>query len=98
MLFRSSYLACILGVAAAAVYTGPLSDWMTLKLARKNKGVFEPEQRLLGFGICLLVLPASLLLWGVGAAHGVQWFGLIVALCGMDGAAATGKASRIQGG
>ncbi|TKA78380.1 hypothetical protein B0A55_04724 [Friedmanniomyces simplex] len=77
-----SYLSCMLGVIAAALYTGYLSDWMTLKLARRNKGVFEPEQRLWGFAMTTIVLPASLLLWGVGAAHNVHWFGLIVAMCG----------------
>lgn len=77
-----SYVACLLGVIAASLYTGYLSDWMTLKLARRNRGVFEPEQRLWGFALPTIVIPASLLLWGVGAAHGVHWFGLIVAMLG----------------
>lgn len=41
----------------------------------------EPEFRLWPFAACLIVLPASLILWGVGAAHDVHWFGLIVAMC-----------------
>ena len=77
-----SYLAAMVGVIAASFYTGILGDIFTLKLARRNKGVFEPEQRLWGFALLLVVLPASLLLWGVGAAHNVHWFGLIVAMCG----------------
>ncbi|EME39841.1 hypothetical protein DOTSEDRAFT_137260 [Dothistroma septosporum NZE10] len=77
-----SYLACIVGVIAASVYTGYLSDWMAIKLARRNRGIYEPEQRLWAFIICLVVLPASLILWGVGAAHHIHWFGLIVAMCG----------------
>ncbi|KAI7369184.1 MFS general substrate transporter [Hortaea werneckii] len=77
-----SYLSCLLGVIAAAVYTGYFSDWMALKLARRNNGIFEPEHRLWGFALPTLVLPASLILWGVGAAHGVHWFGLIVAMFG----------------
>ncbi|KAK5712154.1 hypothetical protein LTR17_018109 [Elasticomyces elasticus] len=77
-----SYLSAMVGVIAASLYTGYLSDWMTLKLARRNKGVFEPEQRLWGFALTTIVLPASLLLWGVGAANHVHWFGLIVAMCG----------------
>ncbi|KAI7167696.1 MFS general substrate transporter [Hortaea werneckii] len=77
-----SYLSCLLGVIAAALYTGYFSDWMALKLARRNNGIFEPEHRLWGFALPTLVLPASLILWGVGAAHGVHWFGLIVAMFG----------------
>lgn len=41
----------------------------------------EPEQRLWPFAACLIIVPASLILWGVGAAHHVQWFGLIFAMC-----------------
>jgi len=41
-----SYLACLLGVIAGSLFTGYVSDWMTLRLARRNGGVFEPEQRL----------------------------------------------------
>ncbi|GAB1739986.1 hypothetical protein NU219Hw_g4914t1 [Hortaea werneckii] len=77
-----SYLSCLLGVIAAALYTGYFSDWMALKLARRNNGIFEPEHRLWGFALPTLVLPASLILWGVGAAHGIHWFGLIVAMFG----------------
>lgn len=77
-----SYISCLLGVVAAAVYTGYISDWMVLKLARRNKGIYEPEQRLWGFLLPTIVLPASLLLWGVGAAHEIHWFGLMVAMLG----------------
>ena len=61
-----SYLACFLGVIAGSLFTGYVSDWMTLKLTRRNGGIFEPEQRLWGFALTTIVLPASLLLWGVG--------------------------------
>lgn len=61
-----SYLATLIGVIFGALYTGYVNDWMTLKLTRRNKGIFEPEQRLWGFALTTIVLPASLLLWGVG--------------------------------
>lgn len=41
----------------------------------------EAEHRLWPFAACLIIVPASLILWGVGAAHDVHWFGLIVAMC-----------------
>jgi serine/threonine kinase 16 len=41
----------------------------------------EAEQRLWPFLACLILVPGSLLLWGVGAAHEVHWFGLLVAMC-----------------
>ncbi|KAJ5315971.1 hypothetical protein N7476_006278 [Penicillium atrosanguineum] len=76
-----SYLACILGVAIGSLFTGRFSDWLTIKLARRNGGIMEAEHRLWPFLACLFLVPGSLLLWGVGAAHEVHWFGLIVAMC-----------------
>ncbi|BDD57830.1 hypothetical protein MAP00_003159 [Monascus purpureus] len=75
-----SYVACLLGAFIASIFTGRFSDWLTIKLARRNNGVMEAEHRLWPFALCLFVLPASLILWGVGAAHHVHWFGLIVAM------------------
>ena len=49
-------------------------------MARRNAGVVEAEHRLWLFGLSVVLIPFSLLLWGVGAAHGVHWFGLVFAL------------------
>ena len=74
----------MLGTLGAAIYNGYFSDILAKRLARRNgRGVFEPEYRLPLALILLLVTPASLILWGVGAAHEVHWFGLIVAMCGL---------------
>jgi hypothetical protein len=40
----------------------------------------EAEFRLWPFLFSVIVTPASLILWGVGAAHSVHWFGLIFAM------------------
>ncbi|KAL3465341.1 MFS general substrate transporter [Aspergillus heterothallicus] len=76
-----SYLACCLGVILGSLFTGRFSDWLTIRLARQNGGIMEAEHRLWPFSLCLILVPGSLLLWGVGAAHGVHWFGLLVAMC-----------------
>jgi MFS family permease len=72
-----SYLSCCIGVIIASLISGRLSDWLTIKLARRNNGIMEAEHRLWPFAICVITVPASLILWGVGAQHGVHWFGLI---------------------
>ncbi|KAJ4264492.1 hypothetical protein NW762_005692 [Fusarium torreyae] len=82
-----SYLACCVGTIIAAFVSGRLSDWLTIKLARRNNGIMEAEYRLWPLAICVVGTPASLILWGVGAQHGVHWFGLIFA---MGSLAATG--------
>ncbi|KAI9934478.1 hypothetical protein MW887_000092 [Aspergillus wentii] len=75
-----SYVACCLGTIAGSLFTGRFSDWLTIKLARRNNGIMEAEQRLWPFIACVFILPGSLMLWGVGAAHSVHWFGLIFAM------------------
>ncbi|EHA21536.1 hypothetical protein ASPNIDRAFT_129315 [Aspergillus niger ATCC 1015] len=75
------YLSWPVVFYAGSLFTGRFSDWLTVRLARRNNGVMEAEQRLWPFAICLILVPGSLLLWGVGAAHQVHWFGLIVAMC-----------------
>ncbi|KAK7887455.1 hypothetical protein LTR67_009875 [Exophiala xenobiotica] len=75
-----SYVSTCLGVIVGSYLTGRLSDWLTLKLARRNGGIMEPEQRLWPFALCVVLVPATLLLWGVGAAHHVHWSGLVIAM------------------
>lgn len=82
-LVGTAYTSCLIGVAGGAIYTGYLADKLAIYLARRNKGIKEPEQRIWAFAILPFVVPASLILWGVGAAHGVHWFGLVVAMCGL---------------
>jgi hypothetical protein len=75
-----SYLSCVVGVIIGSLTSGHLSDWLTIKLARRNNGVMEAEHRLWPFATCLIMVPGSLILWGVGAANHVHWFGLIFAM------------------
>ncbi|ESZ93039.1 hypothetical protein SBOR_6560 [Sclerotinia borealis F-4128] len=75
-----SYVSPLLGVACASFYSGVIGDRIVLWLARRNKGVLEAEHRLWLFSVSIIFIPGSLLLWGVGAAHHVHWFGLIVAM------------------
>ncbi|CAK7202014.1 hypothetical protein SEUCBS139899_004732 [Sporothrix eucalyptigena] len=75
-----SYVAPLVGTIVGAAFTGRLSDWLTIRLARRNGGVMEPEQRLWLFSVPTLIIPVSLILWGVGAAHNIHWFGLVWAM------------------
>ena len=64
-----TYLAPLLGAIIGGIVAGPLSDNLTLRLAHRNGGIREPEQRLWGVMLYTLVLTTGLLMWGVGAAH-----------------------------
>lgn len=47
-------------------------------MARKNKnGLREAEHRLYAAVIMCIIPPVGFIVWGVGAAHGVHWIGLI---------------------
>ncbi|CAL3965667.1 unnamed protein product [Diplocarpon coronariae] len=64
-----SYLSPLIGVAIVMLY-----------LARRNHGVLESEYRLWLFTASLFLIPGALILWGVGAAHHIHWFGLVFAM------------------
>ncbi|EXJ94818.1 hypothetical protein A1O1_03216 [Capronia coronata CBS 617.96] len=83
--FRSSmvgltYVACVIGVFLGAFWSGPMGDKFVLWKARQNNGVREPEHRLWLYCALFALTPGSLLLWGIGAAHHVHWFGLVFAM------------------
>ena len=63
-----------------SLYSGRIGDWLVLKLARRNGGIMESEQRLWLFSLSAVLIPGGLILWGVGAAHHVQWFGIVFAM------------------
>ena len=62
------------------LYTGRVGDWVVLALARRNEGIMQSEYRLWLFCLSAIFVPGGLLLWGVGAAHHVHWFGLVFAM------------------
>lgn len=77
-----TYISCCIGVIIGSMLSGKMSDWLTIKLARRNKGIMEAEFRLWPFILCVFLVPGLLILWGVGAAHKIHWFGLVFAMGG----------------
>ncbi|KAI9838369.1 MAG: hypothetical protein M1819_005637 [Sarea resinae] len=75
-----SYVSALIGVAVAVLYTGPFGNRFILYLARRNGGIMEPEHRLWLFTPSLLLIPGGLILWGVGAAHGIAWPGVVIGM------------------
>lgn len=63
-----------------AYYSGPLGDRFVIWMARRNSGIMEPEHRLWLYCALLVFIPGGLLIWGLGAAYHVHWFGLVFAL------------------
>ncbi|GAA6013740.1 hypothetical protein JCM10207_008176 [Rhodosporidiobolus poonsookiae] len=74
------YLGPLLVAFFAGPLTGAIGDRMVIRSARKNQGLREPEARLWINLFNVGIVPPAFVLWGVGAVHGVHWFGLEVAL------------------
>lgn len=79
-LVGSAYVAPLIGAAFAAVWSGTIADKITIRLARRNKGIREPEQRLWPLLLSGTMATAGLITWGVGAYYGVSWVGLCFGL------------------
>ncbi|KAJ5609673.1 hypothetical protein N7528_010240 [Penicillium herquei] len=62
-----------LGTSLGALICGPLSDYIALRLARRNNGIFEPEMRLWLTLIFTPFVPAGLFMFGIGLNNGSHW-------------------------
>ncbi|KAF4466388.1 major facilitator superfamily transporter [Fusarium albosuccineum] len=76
-------LAPFIGSTLGTLICGPLSDWSILRLAKRNKGIYEPEMRLWVMAAFAPFVPVGMVLFGVGLNSGWPWPILAVgyALC-----------------
>jgi MFS family permease len=74
------YTGPIIGAAIASLWSGNAADWIALRLARRNKGIREPEHRLWVLLVSGIMSAAGLITWGVGAYHDAHWVGLVFGL------------------
>lgn len=91
-----TYVSPIIGSFVANYYTGYLGDKFKLRMAKRNGGIYEPEQRLWLTLPFLVLCPASLILWGVGAYYNVHWIGPVIAMGMLGGCASIGCAIPIN--
>ncbi|KAF9776881.1 hypothetical protein IL306_004869 [Fusarium sp. DS 682] len=66
-------LGPFVGNVLGSVYGGVLGDWVVVKLAKRNKGIFEPEMRLHILLLPALLTGGGLVLFGVSADKGWHW-------------------------
>ncbi|BEJ11927.1 hypothetical protein CspHIS471_0203870 [Cutaneotrichosporon sp. HIS471] len=72
------YLGPTIGACLSSAHSGWAADKWLLYYTRKRGGVREPEDRLWLLALNAILLPAGLILWGVGAANHIHWFGLVI--------------------
>ncbi|ETS85585.1 hypothetical protein PFICI_03610 [Pestalotiopsis fici W106-1] len=86
----SMYVGPIIGAAVACVWSGIVADRFAIYLAKKNKGVREPEHRLWPLAMSSVLSCIGLIIWGVGAYYDIHWVGLAFGLGILTFACVTG--------
>ncbi|KAF4440754.1 putative HOL1-like protein [Fusarium austroafricanum] len=66
-------LGPFVGNVFGSLYGGLLGDWVVIKMAKRNKGIFEPEMRLYIVLLPALLMGAGLIMFGVTAEKGWHW-------------------------
>lgn len=72
-----AYLSPTIFVCIIYFYAGWVTDWLKIRFAKKHNGLSQAEDRLWNLIIYMILGPCALILWGVGAHHGIHWFGII---------------------
>lgn len=65
-------IAPFIGFLFGSVFGGPINDWSIVRLARRNRGIYEPEMRLQLYIIPVLAMAAGLLMYGLTLAKVCQ--------------------------
>ncbi|PIL31058.1 MFS general substrate transporter [Ganoderma sinense ZZ0214-1] len=66
----------IVGIVLALITASPLSDWWIVWMARRNRGIYEPEFRLF-FTFSLVVGALSYTGWAIGNDRHMPWIGAV---------------------
>jgi len=72
-------LGGIVGIVLAMAITGPLTDWGTVWLSKRNKGIYEPEFRIFFISTMLLGV-FGYAGWAVGTTHNMPWIGAVACI------------------
>ncbi|OAP58482.1 hypothetical protein AYL99_07572 [Fonsecaea erecta] len=71
-------IAPFVGCALGSIVGGPLNDRLISWLARRNRGIFEPEMRLYTSLPAAVLNIGGILIVGLGLAHGLAWPALTI--------------------
>lgn len=60
-------LGPFVGNIFGSIYGGPFSDWIIVKLAKRNNGIFQPEMRLYALPLPVLATMGGIMMYGLTA-------------------------------
>ncbi|EAT77026.2 hypothetical protein SNOG_15651 [Parastagonospora nodorum SN15] len=72
-------VAPFVGACIGFFFGGYFNDKLIVWLSKRNGGIYEPEQRLWVSLPSIVLLPGSIIMFGVGLSHGAHWAVLAVA-------------------
>ncbi|KAF9446134.1 MFS general substrate transporter, partial [Macrolepiota fuliginosa MF-IS2] len=72
-------LGGLVGIVLATIISGPLTDWGTVWLAKRNKGIYEPEFRIFFISAMLLGV-FGYAGWAVGTTNNMPWIGAVACI------------------
>ena len=72
-------LGGIVGIVLAMLITGPLNDWGIVWISQRNRGIYEPEYRLV-FMLGMLFGVFGYVGWAVGNDHHMPWIGAVACI------------------
>ncbi|TFK80890.1 MFS general substrate transporter [Polyporus arcularius HHB13444] len=72
-------LGGIVGIVLAMIVSGPLNDWGVVWMSKRNRGIYEPEFRLV-FMFAMLFGVFGYVGWAVGNDHRMPWIGAVACI------------------
>ena len=72
-------LGGLVGIVLAMAITSPLNDWGVVWMAKRNRGIYEPEFRLV-FMLSMLFGVFGYVGWAVGNDHRMPWIGAVACI------------------
>ncbi|KAH8821944.1 major facilitator superfamily domain-containing protein [Xylogone sp. PMI_703] len=73
-------LPLLIGSAVGEFFSGPFSDWVMLRYARRHGGVRKPEARLPASFASVLLCPIGIIIYGVTLQRHTHWIGPVMGL------------------
>lgn len=90
-----AYVSPVIFVFLLYPYAGWSTDAIKIWFAKRRQGLSHAEDRLWVNIPYMILGPAALILWGVGAAHGIHWIGIIIGFGLLAGLCVVGCVSSV---
>jgi hypothetical protein len=74
----AGYSGGVVGCIIGGLYAGKVGKMLTIRLARRNGGISEPEHGLWLFAAGCFLVPFAMVMYGVAVYYHLHWFALTI--------------------